>query len=94
MTNEFVLDRETMNELEIFSAKFEQFRNFIDFVHDFVWQEIIKGHEGETVEKLGCLTEMLSTVAHVRDNELETVIKKIALARSDKGRRQRVNHTV
>lgn len=78
MTNEFVLDRETMNELETFSAKFEQLRNFIDFVYDFTWQEIIEGYEGEAVEKLGCLTEMLSTVAHVRDNELEAVIKKIA----------------
>lgn len=77
MTNEFVLNRDTMNELETFSAKFEQLRNFIDFVHDFTWQEIIEGYEGETVEKLGCLTEMLSTVAHVRDNELEAVIEKI-----------------
>lgn len=77
MVNEYVLDFDTMNELETFSAKFEQLRNFIDFVHDFVWQEIIEGCEGETVEKLGCLTETLSTVAHVRDNELEAVIKKI-----------------
>lgn len=77
MTNEFVLDRETMNELETFSAKFEQLCNFIDFVHNFTWQEIIEGYEGGTVEKLGCLTEMLSTVAHVQDNELEAIIKKI-----------------
>lgn len=78
MTNEFVLNRDTMNELENFSARFEQLRNFIDFIHDFVWQEIIEGYEGETVEKLGCLTEMLSDVAHIRDNDLEAVIKKIA----------------
>lgn len=77
MTRQYVLDFDTMNELETFSARFEQLRNFIDFVHDFVWQEIIEGYEGEMVEKLGCLTEMLSTVAHVRDNELEAVIKKI-----------------
>ncbi|MCM1221958.1 MAG: hypothetical protein NC548_46550 [Lachnospiraceae bacterium] len=77
MTNEFVLNRDTMNELENFSARFEQLWNFIDFVHDFVWQEIIEGYEGETVEKLGYLTEMLSDVAHIRDNDLEQVIKKI-----------------
>lgn len=79
MKNEFVLSRDAMNELEGFSAKFEQLRNFIDFIHDFVWQEIIEGYEGETVEKLGCLTEMLSDVAHIRENDLEAVIKKIAL---------------
>jgi len=79
MKNEFVLNRDAMNELEGFSARFEQLRNFIDFVHDFVWQEIIEGYEGETVEKLGCLTEMLSDVAHIRENDLEAVIKKIAL---------------
>lgn len=78
MTEKFVLNRETLNELETFSAKFEQLRNFIDFVHDFVWQEIIEGYEGETIERLGCLTEMLSDVVHIRDNDLEAVIKKIA----------------
>ena len=77
MTNEFVLDMETMNELETFSARFEQLRNFIDFIHDFVWQEIIEGYEGETIERLGCLTEMLSDVVHIRDTNLETIIKKI-----------------
>lgn len=79
MKNEFVLNRDAMNEIENFSARFEQLRNFIDFIHDFVWQEIIEGYEGETVEKLGCLTEMLSDVAHSRENDLEAVIKKIAL---------------
>lgn len=78
MTNQFILNRETMNELETFSAKYEQLRNFIDFIKDFVWQEIIEGYEGGTVETLGCLTEMLSDVAHLRDDELEAVIKKIA----------------
>lgn len=78
MADKFVLDRDTMNELEDFSARFGQLRNFIDFIHDFVWQEIAEGHEGETVEKLGCLTEMLSDVAHIRDDDLEQVIKKIA----------------
>lgn len=67
-----------MNELETFSAKYEQLRNFIDFIKDFVWQEIIEGYEGETVDKLGYFTEILSDVAHIRDNDLEAVIKKIA----------------
>lgn len=79
MKNEFVLSRDAMNELEGFSARFEQLCNFIDFVHDFIWQEIIEGYEGKTVEKLGCLTEMLSDVAHIRENDLEAVIKKISL---------------
>ena len=78
MVDKFVLERDTMNELETFSAKFEQLRNFIDFVHDFVWQEITEGCEGKTIERLGCLTEMLSDVVHIRDNDLEAVIKKIA----------------
>lgn len=77
MTNEFVLTRETLNELETFSAKYEQLRNFVDFVNSFVWQEIIEGYEGETIERLGCLTEMLSDVVHIRDTNLETIIKKI-----------------
>lgn len=76
MANEFVLNMETMNELETFSARFEQLRNFIDFVHDFTWQEINERYEGEMIRRLGCFTEMLSDVAHIRDNELEEVIKK------------------
>lgn len=66
-----------MNELETFSAKIEQLRNFIDFVKNFTWQEIIEGYEGETIETLGCLTEVLSDVVHKRDEDLETIIKKI-----------------
>lgn len=66
-----------MNELETFSAKFEQFRNFIDFVNYYVWQEILDGHENETVSKLGCFTEAMSDLAKVRDKELEEIILKI-----------------
>ncbi len=77
MTNEFVLTRETLNELETFSAKYEQLRNFVDFVNSFVWQKILNGTERAAIEKLGCLTETLSTVAHARDKELETAIHKI-----------------
>ncbi len=79
MERKYVMNYETMTELENFSAKFEQLRNFIDFVRDFTWQEIINGENPEgAIEKLGCLTEMLSDAAHIRDGELEAVIKKIA----------------
>ena len=74
------MTREQMNKIENFSAKFEQLRNFIDFIHDFVWQEIINGYDGELIERLGCLTEALSDVAHIRDNDLEELIKEIALS--------------
>ena len=77
MKNKSVLDWEIMKELETFAAKFEQLRNFIDFIHAFVWQEIIDGYEGQTIEKLGCLTEILSDVAHIRDNDLSDVVQKI-----------------
>lgn len=77
MDNKFVLDWDTMMELETFSAKFEQFRNFVDLVHEFVWQEIMNGFDGERIDKLGCLSEMMSEIVHNRDNELETIIKKI-----------------
>lgn len=81
--NEFVLNRDVMNELEDFSVKFEQLRIFIDFVNNFVWQEINEDYEGETVTNLACLTNMLSDVAHIRENELEAVIKKISCAESN-----------
>lgn len=78
MTTKFVLDFETMNELEAFSAKYEQLRNFADFVYSFAWENIVGIYDGEEPDKLGCFLEMLSTAAHVRDDELEAVIKKIA----------------
>lgn len=34
MKNEFVLNRETMNELETFSGKFEQMRGLTEFLKD------------------------------------------------------------
>lgn len=79
MNNEFVLNSETMNELENFSARFEQLRSFIDFVHDFTWREILNGENPEkAADQLGCLTEMLSDAAHIRESELDAVIKKIS----------------
>ncbi len=78
MVKEYVLDFDTMNELEALSAKFEQLRNFADVVNDFVWQEIVEGYEGETINKLGCLTESLLEVIRVRENNLDAIIKKIA----------------
>ncbi len=78
MVNEYVLDLDTMNELETLSAKFEQLRNFADVVNNFVWQKIVEGYEGETINKLGCLTESLLEVICVRENNLDAIIKKIA----------------
>lgn len=74
---EFVLSRETMNELETFSAKLEQFRNFIDFVNYYIWQEILDGQEGETINQLGCFGDTMSDLVKVRDKELEEIIAKI-----------------
>ncbi len=73
----FTLSMETMNELETFSAKIEVLRNYVDFVNDFVWQKIVEGYEGEAADKIGVLTETLSTVTHARDKELEEIILKI-----------------
>lgn len=73
----FTLSMETMNELETFSAKIEVLRNYVDFVNDFVWQKIAEGYEGEAADKIGMLTETLSTVTHARDKELEEIVLKI-----------------
>lgn len=54
MTNEFVLNRETMNELETFSAKFELMRELVEFLKEFVWGEVTERHEGKEIERLLC----------------------------------------
>lgn len=79
MKNEFVLNRDTMNELETFSAKYEQMRGLIEFIKEFVWSEITEQHEGAEIEKLGVFVDALSDVAHSRENDLEAVIKNISL---------------
>ena len=77
MTNEFVLNGETMNELETFSAKFEQMRELVEFLKEFVWGEVTERHEGKEIAQLGCLVNALFDVAISRENDLEAVIKKI-----------------
>ncbi len=77
MTNEFVLNRETMNELETFSAKFELMRGLVEFLKEFVWGEVTERHEGKEIERLGYLVDALLDVSISRENDLETVIKKI-----------------
>ncbi len=77
MTNEFVLNRETMNELETFSAKFELMRGLVEFLNEFVWGELTERHEGKEIERLGCLVDALLDVSISRENDLEAVIKKI-----------------
>lgn len=78
MSNEFVLNRETMNELETFSAKFEQMRGLVEFLKVFVWGEVTERHEGKEIERLGCLVDALLDVSISREKDLEAVIKKIS----------------
>lgn len=77
MKNEFVLNRETMNELETFSAKFEQLRELVEFLKVFVWGEVTERYEGKEIERLGCLVDALLDVSISRENDLEAIIKKI-----------------
>lgn len=77
MSNEFVLNRETMNELETFSAKFEQMRGLVEFLKVFVWGEVTELYEGKEIERLGCLVDALLDVSISRENDLEAVIRKI-----------------
>ena len=77
MSNEFVLNRETMNELETFSAKFEQLRELVEFLKVFVWGEVTERYEGKEIERLGCLVDALLDVSISRENNLEAIIKKI-----------------
>lgn len=78
MKEQFVLDRETMNELETFSAKYEQMQGLVEFLKEFVWGEVTERHEGKEIEKLGVFVDALLDVAHSRENDLEAVIKKIS----------------
>lgn len=77
MTNEFVLNTDTMNELETFSAKFELMRGLVEFLKEFVWGEVTERHEGKEIERLGYLVDALLDVSISRENDLEAVIKKI-----------------
>lgn len=77
MTDEFVLNRETMNELETFSAKFELMRGLVEFLKEFVWSEVTERHEGKEIERLGCLVDALLDVSISREKDLEAIIKKI-----------------
>lgn len=53
MNNEYVLSIDTMNELETFSAKYEQMRGLVEFLKEFVWSEVTERHEGKEIERLG-----------------------------------------
>lgn len=65
------------HELETFSANLELLSNFVDIIDEFVWREIVQSYEGADIRKLGCLTKMLSEIAHNRDADLENIIKGI-----------------
>lgn len=65
------------HELETFSANLELLSNFVDIIDELVWSEIIERYESADIRKLGCLTKMLSEIAHNRDVDLENIIKGI-----------------
>lgn len=63
-----------------YSCKAEQLRNFIDFINDWVWNEVSKGNieENKTSSKLCSLMENLSDLAHLRDSELVAILDSMA----------------
>lgn len=75
--NERYANRNLEHELETFSANLELLSNFVDIIDELVWSEIIERYEGTDIRKLGCLTKMLSEIAHNRDADLENIIKGI-----------------
>lgn len=77
MKNEFVLNRETMNELETFSGKFEQMRGLTEFLKEFVCSEITERHDGKEIRQLSYLVDALFDLVISRENDLDAVIKKI-----------------
>lgn len=70
-------NNELVNELETFSANLELFKDFVDIINELVWGTVIELHEGEDIRKLGCLTKMLSEIAHNREADLESIINDI-----------------
>jgi len=67
-------NRELENELETFSANLELLRDFVDIINELVWCTVIEQHEGEDIRKLGCLTKMLSEIAHKREADFESIV--------------------
>lgn len=76
MNDKFVLDSETMRELEGISAKIEQLGVFIDVLKKVAWNaDDIP--EAELNEKIICLIETLATLVSIHDKELVNIIGKI-----------------
>lgn len=76
------LNAEVFDALEDYSAKAEQLKNFIDFINDFVWNEVSAGKvaDDKTANRLTCLTESLADLAHLRDRELQTIIDSMKVS--------------
>lgn len=75
-----LIDPELHTAIEDYSCKAEQLRNFIDFINDWVWDEVSKGiiEENKTSSKLCSLMENLSDLAHLRDSELAAILDTMA----------------
>lgn len=73
---------EVRDAIEDYSAKAEQLNNFIDFINDFVWNEVSAGKiaDDKTANRLTCLTENLSDLAHLRDRELQAIIDSMKVS--------------
>ena len=62
--------------LKIFDKNFERLQ-LVEFLKVFVWGEVTELYEGKEIERLGCLVDALLDVSISRENNLETIIKKI-----------------
>lgn len=75
-----MIDPELHTAIEDYSCKAEQLRNFIDFINEWVWNQVSNGNiaENETSGKLCSLMENLSDLAHLRDSELVAILNTMA----------------
>ncbi len=75
-----LIDPELHTTIEDYSCKAEQLRNFIDFINEWVWNQVSNGNiaENETSGKLCSLMENLSDLAHLRDSELVAILDSMA----------------
>lgn len=74
-----IIAPELHDALEDYSCKMEQLKNLIDFINDWVWEQVSIGNieEGKTADKLRCLTESLSDLSHLRDSELSAILDNV-----------------
>lgn len=74
-----IIAPELHDALEDYSCKMEQLKNLIDFINDWVWEQVSIGNieEGKTADKLRCLTENLSDLSHLHDSELSAILDNV-----------------